>query len=46
VIVMLMSRRREIMGKFILEPWLLVLGWMATAVMALAALVMFVTWGK
>lgn len=46
VIVMLISRKREVMGKFTLEPWLKVLGWTATGVMALAAIVMFVTWGK
>jgi Mn2+/Fe2+ NRAMP family transporter len=46
VIVMLMSRRRDVMGEFTIEPWLWILGWIATAVMAFAALVMFVTWGK
>ena len=46
VMVMLMSRRREVMGEFTVEPWLWILGWIATAVMAFAAIVMFVTWGK
>jgi Mn2+/Fe2+ NRAMP family transporter len=46
VIVMLMSRKREVMGEFTLQPWLWVLGWVATVVMALAAIVMFITWGK
>jgi Mn2+/Fe2+ NRAMP family transporter len=34
------------MGKFVLPPWLQVLGWIATLVMAAAAVVMFATWGR
>jgi hypothetical protein len=33
------------MGQFVLEPWLMGLGWLAIAVMAVAALGMFMTWG-
>jgi Mn2+/Fe2+ NRAMP family transporter len=45
-VMMLMGSRRKVMGKFTL-PWPLKLfGWLATAAMATAVLVMFVTWGK
>ena len=44
VMIMLMASRREVMGEFALKPWLKVLGWMATAVMAAAAVGMFATW--
>jgi Mn2+/Fe2+ NRAMP family transporter len=46
VIVMLLSRKPEVMGKFTLGPWTKAFGWIATTVMAIAAIVMFVTWGK
>jgi Mn2+/Fe2+ NRAMP family transporter len=39
-----MASRREVMGEFALKPWLKVLGWIATAVMAAAAVGMFATW--
>lgn len=46
IVMMLMGSRRSIMGKFTM-PWALkVFGWLATAAMAAAAIVMFVTWGK
>ncbi|MGB3380417.1 MAG: divalent metal cation transporter [Rhodanobacter sp.] len=46
VVMMLMGSRRKVMGKFTM-PWpLRIFGWLATAAMATAAVVMFVTWGK
>jgi hypothetical protein len=33
------------MGDFVLRPVLKTMGWLATAVMALAAIGMFATWG-
>ena len=42
--IMLMASRRKVMGEFALKPWLKVLGWIATAVMAAAAVGMFATW--
>lgn len=45
IVMMLMTSRRKVMGKFTL-PWPLKLfGWLATAAMTAAAVVMFVTWG-
>jgi hypothetical protein len=34
------------MGKFVLTKSLAILGWLATAVMAAAAIGMFATWGS
>jgi NRAMP (natural resistance-associated macrophage protein)-like metal ion transporter len=46
VVMMLMGSRSKVMGEFTM-PWILkILGWLATALMAAAAVVMFVTWGK
>lgn len=46
VVMMLMSSRTTIMGDFTL-PWFLKLfGWLATAAMAAAAIIMFVAWRK
>jgi Mn2+/Fe2+ NRAMP family transporter len=46
VVMMLMGSRCKVMGKFTM-PWpLRIFGWLATAAMATAAVVMFVTWGK
>jgi Mn2+/Fe2+ NRAMP family transporter len=46
VVMMLMSSRAKVMGQFTI-PWVLkIFGWFATAAMAAAAIVMFVTWGK
>ncbi len=42
--IMLMASRRKIMGEFALHAWLKTLGWIATAVMAAAAVGMFATW--
>ena len=46
VMIMLMASRRHVMGQFTLTPWLTALGWLATAVMTLAAVGMFATWGS
>ena len=45
VMIMHMASRREVMGEFALKSWLKTLGWIATAVMAAAAIGMFATWG-
>jgi Mn2+/Fe2+ NRAMP family transporter len=44
VVMMLMTMRPEIMGEFILPRPLWLIGWLSTAVMALAVAVMFATW--
>ena len=46
VMIMLMGSRRQVMGQFTLTPWLTTLGWLASAVMAMAAIGMFATWGS
>jgi len=46
IMIMLMASRRAVMGQFTLTPWLKTLGWLATAVMAVAAIGMFATWGN
>lgn len=46
VVMMLMSSRSKVMGEFTLPWFLRLFGWLATAAMAAAAVVMFVTWGK
>ena len=46
VMVMLLATRRTVMGAFSIGPWLKGLGWLATAVMAIAAIGMFATWGN
>lgn len=45
IVMMLMGSRRKVMGAFIMHWGLKLFGWLATAVMAAAAVVMFVTWG-
>jgi NRAMP (natural resistance-associated macrophage protein)-like metal ion transporter len=45
VMIMLMGSRRAVMGEFTLRPALKTLGWLATLVMAAAAVGMFATWG-
>ena len=42
--IMHMASQRRVMGEFALHPWLKSLGWIATAVMAAAAVGMFATW--
>ena len=44
--MMLLSSRPSVMGPFVLPIALKILGWLATAVMALAAIGMFATWGS
>ena len=44
--IMLMASRRAVMGDFALTKWLALHGWLATAIMAAAAVGMFATWGK
>jgi Mn2+/Fe2+ NRAMP family transporter len=44
--MMLMASCKAVMGDFTLTKWLTVLGWLATAVMAAAAIGMFTTWGS
>jgi len=43
--IMLLSMNSHAMGQFTIPVWLKIAGWIATAVMAAAALVMFATWG-
>jgi NRAMP (natural resistance-associated macrophage protein)-like metal ion transporter len=43
-IMMLLGTRRAVMGQFVLPRSMRVLGWLATAIMALAAVVMIATW--
>ena len=45
VVIMLMASRKQVMGQFALRRSLKALGWLATAVMAVAAIGMFATWG-
>ncbi len=46
VMIMLLSTNRRIMGEYSLNPSLKAWGWIATAVMTTAAVVMFATWGR
>ncbi len=46
VIVMLMSGRAEVMGNFVVKGPLCWLGWAATAIMAIAVILMIATWGN
>ncbi len=45
IAMMLLSNNKAAMGSFTLPPMLNLIGWLATAVMAAAAVGMFVTWG-
>ena len=45
-VMMLMAARGDVMGQFVVSRRLRILGWLATGVMAVAALAMFATWGK
>ena len=45
IMIMLISSRRAVMRQFTPGPVLSALGWLATAVMAAAAIGMFATWG-
>jgi Mn2+/Fe2+ NRAMP family transporter len=45
VVMMIMAAQPKVMGEFVL-PWpLSVMGWLCTAVMAVAVAIMFATWG-
>jgi NRAMP (natural resistance-associated macrophage protein)-like metal ion transporter len=45
VMTMLIAVRPAVMGAFVIGRWLRVFGWLATGVMAVAAIGMFATWG-
>ena len=45
-VMMLMAIRKDIMGPFVITRRLAVLGWLATATMAIVALAMLATWGQ
>ena len=44
VIIMLMSMRQDVMGRFVLPQALWALGWLSTATMAAVVVIMFATW--
>ncbi|MCE9551400.1 MAG: divalent metal cation transporter [Betaproteobacteria bacterium] len=44
VVIMLIVARPDVMGQFVITARLRIIGWLATAVMALAVLAMAVTW--
>ncbi len=44
IIMMHLSRRRTIMGEFTIPPVLSIIGWLATAVMTLAAGALIISW--
>lgn len=46
VVMMCMASNIRVMGDFTVKGWLRAFGWLATGVMALAALGLFATWGK
>lgn len=46
VAIMIVARRPKTMGKHLVDGWLWFLGWLATVVMGVAAIVMFATMGK
>ncbi|WP_395740890.1 Nramp family divalent metal transporter [Prosthecobacter sp.] len=46
VVMMLMTMNRKVMGQFTLSRYLLVTGWLATALMAAATVGLFWTWGE
>ena len=46
VVMMLMATNSKVMGDFTLPAGLKLMGWLATTVMALAAIGLFATWGK
>ena len=45
VVMMIMASQPKVMGRFVLPPFLSFMGWLCTAVMAAAVIIMFVTWG-
>jgi Mn2+/Fe2+ NRAMP family transporter len=44
VVIMIMAMQERIMGKFTLPRLLWAMGWLSTAVMAVAVAIMFATW--
>jgi NRAMP (natural resistance-associated macrophage protein)-like metal ion transporter len=46
VVMMLMADKAEVMGQFVVTRRLKILGWLATAVMAVAVVAMIAMWGK
>lgn len=46
VMMMLMATNRKVMKQFTISRRLRIMGWLATAVMSLATIGLFVTWGK
>jgi NRAMP (natural resistance-associated macrophage protein)-like metal ion transporter len=44
IVIMLMAVQKRVMGEFTLPPALWALGWLCTGAMALAVVVMFMTW--
>ena len=44
VIIMLMARRPDVMGRFVLPRALWAMGWLCTVAMAIAVAIMFATW--
>jgi NRAMP (natural resistance-associated macrophage protein)-like metal ion transporter len=45
VVILLMASRRDVMGEFVIARWLSAVGWLATAIMLIAVVVMIATWG-
>jgi Mn2+/Fe2+ NRAMP family transporter len=43
VVMMLMAARSNVMGQFVIQGWLKILGWMATLMMAAAVVAMLLT---
>jgi Mn2+/Fe2+ NRAMP family transporter len=46
IVMMLMANKADVMGQFVISRRLTILGWLATAVMALVVLAMIATWGN
>ena len=44
VVIMIMAMQERVMGKFTLPRPLWAMGWLSTAVMAVAVAIMFATW--
>jgi NRAMP (natural resistance-associated macrophage protein)-like metal ion transporter len=45
-VMMIIAMRPDVMGRFVLPKPLWVMGWLCTAVMAVAVAIMFATWGS
>jgi hypothetical protein len=44
VMIMIKAKQKKVMGQFILPRSLWAMGWLCTAAMAVAVVIMFVTW--